>query len=129
VIVDALARVTATRSLDGRSAAERRDEVADAFAVRRRRAGLLQGRRVLLIDDVMTSGATVSACSEELLAAGVAAVDVLVAVRVPDPRRDVLPRRTYRRRKHRARAELPAGSAADRADAEIISDDHALANK
>ncbi len=99
VMVDALARVAATRTLDGKSAAERRDEVAGAFAVRPRRANLLQGRRVLLIDDVMTSGATAGACSEELLAAGVTAVDVLVAVRVPDPREKSVPRRAYRRRR------------------------------
>ncbi|MBX9595586.1 MAG: ComF family protein, partial [Roseomonas sp.] len=46
----------------------------------------LRGRRVLLVDDVMTSGATVDACARALLAAGAAAVDVLAAARVPDPR-------------------------------------------
>jgi len=105
VLVDALARVTATQNLDGKTAAERRDEVATAFAVRSRRAGQLEGRRVLLIDDVMTSGATAGACSESLLAAGAAAVDVLVAARVPDPWQDPLLRRSYRRRKH---GPLPA---------------------
>jgi ComF family protein len=104
VLVDALARVTATQNLDGKTAAERRDEVATAFAVRPRRAGRLEGRRVLLIDDVMTSGATAGACSESLLAAGAAAVDVLVAARVPDPWQDPVLRRSYRRRK---RVPLP----------------------
>jgi ComF family protein len=99
VLVDALVRLAATQNLDGKSAAERRDEVATAFAVRQRRAGLLDGRRVLLIDDVMTSGATAGACSTSLLAAGAAAVDVLVAARVPDPWRDPVLRRSYRRRK------------------------------
>ena len=99
VLVDALARVSATRNLDGKTAAERRDEVATAFAVRPRRVGQLEGRRVLLIDDVMTSGATAGACSESLLAAGAAAVDVLVAARVPDPWQDPVLRRSYRRRK------------------------------
>jgi len=98
-MVDALARVAATRSLDGKSAAERRDEVAAAFAVRPRRASQLEGRRILLIDDVMTSGATAAACGAALLAAGAAAVDVLVAVRVPDPRRDTVMRWAYRRRR------------------------------
>ena len=109
VLLDALARVTATQNLDGKTAAERRDEVATAFAVRPRRAGLLEGRRVLLIDDVMTSGATAAACSESLLGAGAAAVDVLVAARVPDPRRDPVLRRAYRRRKRSLpSAEFPA---------------------
>jgi len=100
VIVDALRRIRATQNLDGKSAAERRDEVAAAFTVRPRRAGLLRDRRILLIDDVMTSGATAAACSEALLAGGASAVDVLVAVRVPDPRRDPVMRRPYRRRGH-----------------------------
>ena len=76
----------ATASLGEKSAAERAAEVAGAFAVRPSRAGRLVGKRVLLIDDVMTSGATANACAAALLAAGAASVDVLVAARVPDPR-------------------------------------------
>jgi ComF family protein len=99
VLVDALARVTATQTLDGKTAAERRDEVATAFIVRRRRVSLLQGRRILLIDDVMTSGATAGACGEVLLGAGAASIDVLVAARVPDPWRDPVLPRSFRRRR------------------------------
>jgi len=84
--VDALQRRRATDSLGEKSAAERAATVRDAFAVRPARAGLVRGRHVLLIDDVMTSGATANACAETLLAAGAAGVDVLVAARVPDPR-------------------------------------------
>lgn len=98
ILLDALRRTSATASLGGKSAAERRDEVADAFVVRARRSAALTGRRVLLIDDVMTSGATASACAETLLRAGAAAVDVLVAVRVPDPRQK-LSRGRYRPRR------------------------------
>jgi len=83
---DALVRRRATASLGAKSAIERASEVADAFAVRASRVVRLVGRRVLLIDDVMTSGATANACALALLAAGAAAVDVLVAARVPDPR-------------------------------------------
>jgi ComF family protein len=97
VLLDGLGRLHATATLGGKSAAERRDEVAGAFAVRPRRAHLVEGRRVLLIDDVMTSGATAAACAESLLADGAAAVDVLVAVRVPDPRLDPATRPRFRR--------------------------------
>ena len=85
-VPDALVRRRATASLGAKSATERTTEVADAFAVRGSRVVRLAGRRVLLIDDVMTSGATANACALALLAAGAAAVDVLVAARVPDPR-------------------------------------------
>jgi ComF family protein len=83
---DALMRRRATASLGEKTAADRAVEVADAFAVRPERVARLAGRRVLLIDDVMTSGATANACALALLGAGAAAVDVLVAARVPDPR-------------------------------------------
>jgi len=98
VLVDGLVRRHATETLGGKSAAERRDAVAGAFAVRPRRVGMIEGKRVLLIDDVMTSGATAAACSEALLAEGASAVDVLVAARVPDPRLDAGTRRRRRRR-------------------------------
>ncbi len=83
---DALVRMRRTPALGGKSAAERALELAGAFAVRPRRVSAIAGRSVLLIDDVMTSGATANACTAALLAAGATAVDVLVAARVPDPR-------------------------------------------
>jgi ComF family protein len=85
-LLDVLVRPRATDSLGEKSPAERAAVVLDAFAVRPRRAGLLAGRSVVLIDDVMTSGATVNACAATLLAGGARSVDVLVAARVPDPR-------------------------------------------
>ncbi|MSP01026.1 MAG: ComF family protein [Acetobacteraceae bacterium] len=98
VLIDALIRSHATESLARKSAAERRDEVAGAFSVRPGRATALAGRRILVIDDVMTSGATASACAETLLEVGAASVDVLVAVRVPDPRLKSRGRKRFRRR-------------------------------
>ena len=85
-LTDALVRQRATATLGDMSAAERAAEVAGAFTVRRSRAEHLRGARVVLVDDVMTSGATASACAEALLAAGARSVDVLAAARVPDPR-------------------------------------------
>jgi ComF family protein len=86
VLPDALVRLRATAPLGEMSAARRAVEVADAFAVRPGRAERIAGRRVLLVDDVLTSGATADACARALLAGGAAGVDVLAAARVPDPR-------------------------------------------
>lgn len=86
VMPDLLRRVRATEALGGKGAAERAATVEGVFAVSRPGARRLPGRQVLLVDDVMTSGATAEACAVALLAAGAAAVDVLAAARVPDPR-------------------------------------------
>ena len=83
---DLLHRRRATPPLGEAGAAERAALVKGAFSVSRRGAARIAGRRVLLVDDVLTSGATAGACAEALLAAGAAAVDVLAAARVPDPR-------------------------------------------
>jgi ComF family protein len=85
-MLDALVRPVATPALEEKTAAERVATVAHAFAMRSGRSVL--GRNVLLVDDVMTSGATANACATVLLAAGARAVDVLVAARVPDRRED-----------------------------------------
>jgi len=86
VVLDGLIRTRATVSLGDMTAEERATSVAGAFAARPNRVGRLAGHRVLLIDDVMTSGATANACARALLEAGVVSVDVLLAARVPDPR-------------------------------------------
>jgi ComF family protein len=85
---DALRRTRATTPLGDLNAAERASMLAGAIAVRDLRRGALSNRRVLLIDDVMTSGATARECTIALLDAGAAAVDVLVAARVPSPHSD-----------------------------------------
>lgn len=85
-VLDGLRRTRATASLARKSGQERKTEIAGAFAVRQSRQEQLADARVLLIDDVMTSGATADACARALLAAGVARVDVLVAACVADQR-------------------------------------------
>jgi len=78
--VGALKRVKATKSQVGLTRAQRADNVQGAFRVADGAA--VRGRNVLLIDDVLTSGATVNAASRVLLRAGAARVDVLVFARV-----------------------------------------------
>jgi ComF family protein len=82
----ALARVRATPS-QGRmpSAKARRRNVQGAFKVPLRKAPAVAGRKVLLIDDVLTTGATIGACARALRRAGAAKVMVLTIARVARP--------------------------------------------
>jgi ComF family protein len=72
-----LKRTRATRSQVGMTRDQRRRNVAGAFGVPRRKCARLQGASVLLIDDVVTTGATVDACARALKRAGATRVDVL----------------------------------------------------
>lgn len=87
-IPDLLVRTRPTPPLGDKGAQERAALLAEAFRVRARFAHRVAGRRVLLVDDVLTSGATVGECARVLKAAGATAVDVLAAARVPAPRRE-----------------------------------------
>ena len=80
--VDALRRTRRTQSLGHLGATERQAMLRGAIAPHPRHARAIAGRRILLIDDVMTSGATSNACARALLAAGASRVDALVVARV-----------------------------------------------
>jgi ComF family protein len=81
-IADALVRSRRTPSQGSKSASGRRRNVAGAFAVSPRWRARISGRRLLLVDDVFTTGATVEGCARALKAAGAIAVDVAVIARV-----------------------------------------------
>lgn len=77
----ALVRRKDTPPQTGLTAAARRRNVSGAFAVRRR--ALLASRLVILVDDIFTTGATVSTCARVLQAAGAREVRLLTVARVP----------------------------------------------
>ena len=79
-LVPALKRVRDTGQQVGRAREDRRGAMTGAFATTRAGARLA-GQRVVLVDDVMTTGSTVDACTAALLDAGVAVVDVLTLAR------------------------------------------------
>jgi ComF family protein len=95
LLADALARLTGlspcpdllrrrrrTPSQEGRDRDARFANVAGAIDVAPRHRGRVDGRRVLLVDDVMTSGATFAAAADALATAGAASVSVLALARV-----------------------------------------------
>jgi ComF family protein len=82
VIHDGLRRVRATPQQVGKSKVERADNVQGAFRVVPEHGSSILGRRLILVDDVLTSGATADACARALLRAGASHVDVLIFARV-----------------------------------------------
>lgn len=79
---DALARVRRTRSQVGLTRTQRRENLQGAFKVPDAARPRLDGRRVVLIDDVLTTGSTANAASRALLRGGAKSVDVLCFARV-----------------------------------------------
>lgn len=77
-----VARMRATPSQEGRSRAARLANMDRAFEATAAGRAALPARHVLMIDDVMTTGATLSALAEALRAAGAARVDALALARV-----------------------------------------------
>jgi len=82
VVDSALCRVKATAQQVGLKQTERLVNVQGAFQVAPEARGAVLGRRLVLVDDVLTSGATADACARALLRAGAVQVDVLVFARV-----------------------------------------------
>lgn len=81
-VPDLLCRRRRTPSQGGLDRARRIRNVRGAFVVRAAARARVTGKRILLVDDVLTTGATVEACATALLKAGATAVDVLTLARV-----------------------------------------------
>lgn len=80
-----LMRRRRTETQAGKSGRGRRRNVAGAFAVPEKAKARLSGARVLLVDDVMTTGATLEACARALKRAGAVRVEALTLARVVRP--------------------------------------------
>jgi predicted amidophosphoribosyltransferase len=79
-----LGRMRRPPSQVGLTAAQRRRNVAGAFRVTRARIHL-RGKRIVVVDDVITTGATVDACARTLKRAGAVRVDILALARAVEP--------------------------------------------
>ena len=79
---DLLWRIRRTPTQDGRTVSERTANLDGAIAVHPAHAKRLRDRPVLIVDDVMTSGATFAACTQACMQAGAADVCVLALARV-----------------------------------------------
>lgn len=82
---DALLRVRPTKVQQGMNRRERQENVANAIGVAARHRAAIAGQGVLLIDDVLTTGATLSAATCALRDAGATRVNVLTLARVARP--------------------------------------------
>ncbi|PTX57779.1 putative amidophosphoribosyltransferase [Litoreibacter ponti] len=79
---DSLHRFRATDVLDGKTRDLRFAAMDQAIVPHPKRGGALAGKAVLLVDDVMTSGATLAACAEACVSEGARSVDMVVLARV-----------------------------------------------
>ncbi len=77
-----LSRIKRTESQHGKDRIQRFENLQAAIAPTPRNRAIIADRRILLVDDVLTTGATLSACTEACYAAGAKNVDILVLARV-----------------------------------------------
>jgi len=96
-LAEVLSRVRETEVMSSLSAEERRQNLACAFSVGYDKIEKIAKKRILLVDDVYTTGSSVNACAETLRGAGAGIVDVIVFAIGADSRRheafkDVTPR-------------------------------------
>lgn len=85
LLVDALVRSRATKSSQGLNPSERRRNLRGAFRVADAAQPHVAGRCIILVDDVLTTGATADACARVLRRAGAASVRLLTLARVVRP--------------------------------------------
>ena len=82
VLIDTLVRLRPTPIQGHMNRKEREANVKGAFGLNLRTRGQIRGKTIILVDDVLTTGATVNECSEVLLDAGAKTVNVLTLARV-----------------------------------------------
>ena len=84
MLPDGLKRIRSTKPQPGLTQKQRRDNVKGAFAIHPRHVDAIKGKNILLIDDVLTTSATIFQCTKILLDAGALQVNVLTLARRAD---------------------------------------------
>ncbi|MFC3712212.1 double zinc ribbon domain-containing protein [Sphingoaurantiacus capsulatus] len=85
LLVDVLVRHRATKSSQGLNPTQRRRNLAGAFVLNPRAKPLIAAKCIILVDDVLTTGATANACARVLLRGGATSVRLLALARVVRP--------------------------------------------